>query len=266
MLIKRDSKIEDWLFDEIRDEWGKEREGIHLSDLLTPRQAYWRNKKPQKATNDEIMYWASGKGHEGALFSSAGYQHGEAKQWNGIWYTPDLFETMPIELKTRRRGLAEEGKEAEEYEHYLKQLKGYCAVENKKQGWLWVWCLVQKQDNFTTKPELACYRVEWTDLELDMERGRLSQTHTALIKAINDNDWTHLQVCPQWMCGKVKTEVIQKPHCITCKKDFETQKGIEKHILTKSGKGHKTKDGIFKPYYEPRCKWIDDCKPFDKEV
>jgi len=263
MNITRDIKIEDWLFDEIRDEWGKERKGLHLSDLLTPRQAYWKIKKPQKATNDEIMYWASGKGHEGALFGAAGYEHGKAKQWNGIWYTPDLFQTMPIELKTRRRGLAFEGKEADEYDHYLKQLKGYCAVEGTLQGWLWVWCLVQKQEDYTTKPELACYRVEWTEDELAREQERLLWTKTELEFAIDRNDISALPLCPQWMCGKVKTKVITKPHCLTCKKDFETQKNIEKHTTTKTGKGHETRNGVYKPIYEKRCKYFDDCMPFE---
>ena len=265
MEITRDSKIESWLFDEIRGEWSKERIGLHLTDLLTPRQAYWRIKKPQKATNDEIMYWASGKGHEGALFRSAGYEHGEAKQWNGIWYTPDLFQSMPIELKTRRKGLAFEGKEAEEYEHYLKQLKGYCAVEGRQQGWLWVWCLVQKQDDHTTKPELACYRVTFTNTELIDEQDRLIRTKLDLDDALLSNIHIHLPLCPQWMCGKITYETVTKPHCLICKKDFETQKGIEKHITTKTGKGHKIINGIYKPLYEKRCKWFADCVPF-KEV
>jgi hypothetical protein len=266
MQIKRDNSIEAWLFDEIRNEWGKEREGIHLSDLLTPRQAYWKRKKPMSANNDEIMYWASGKAHERAFLRASGYEHAESKQWEGIWYSMDFFRSFPTEIKTRRKNLAFEGKEADEYEHYLNQLRGYCAIENKKQGWLWVWCLVQKQDDYTTKPELACYTVEFTDEELEREREKLIWLRDNLIQSLSNDDYKSIHLCPKWMCGKVKQEIIEKPYCHTCKKEFETQWGIEKHINSKTGKGHDVKKAVIKEAYEPRCKWFDDCKPFEKEI
>jgi hypothetical protein len=260
MEIQRQPDIESWLFEEIRNEWSNEREGFHLSDTLAIKQAYWRKKKPMKATNDQIMYWASGVGHEGALLRIAGLEHGEAKQWNGIWYTPDVFRNFPIEIKTRRAWLAEEGKEKDTYEHYLLQLKRYCACENIKQGWLWVWCLVQKQDDYTTKPELACYRVEFTDEELSTEREYMTLLKGMFEAAIKLNNCVHLPNCPVWMCGKKNYITEQKPMCLTCKKEYATQKNIDKHLAGK-GKGHEIIPAKVRIEYEKKCQWFDDCKP-----
>ena len=120
MQIKRNPSIEEWLFNEIRTNWGKEaRQGIHLSDLLAPRKAYWQRVKPMYPSDLEIQYWLTGMGHENALSHASGYEHASEREWNGIFYTPDFFHNFPAELKTRRRNLAEEGKEEEVYEHYL---------------------------------------------------------------------------------------------------------------------------------------------------
>src|SRR3972149_8434106 len=250
MQIRRNPEIEQWLFDEIRRNWGKEpREGIHLSDLLTPRKAYWQRIKPLYPTDKEIMYWLTGQGHEKVMEASSGYSHAETKEWNGILYTPDFFFNFPNELKTRRRNLAEEGKEAETYDYYLQQLKGYCACENKTHAWLHVWALVEKQEDRTTKPELGCYEIDFTEEELDLERIRLSLTKDKLIFAYNSKSHKELPLCPSWMCGKESRIMVVKPHCLICKKDFETEWGINKHINSKTGNGHEVTRGEYRTDY-----------------
>lgn len=262
MKISRDEATEKWLFDEIRTNMGKEaREHIHLSDCLAPRKAFWQRVKPLPLTDDEIMYFSTGRGHEDVLLYISGYSHGKAKQWEGIWYTPDLFMNFPVEIKTRRRNLAEPGKEAEVYDYYLKQLKGYCAVENIQQGWLFVWCLVQKQEDKKTKPEMACYTIEFEPVELQFERERLLDTKIAIEGSIAGKDHSMIPQCPEWMCGQVNNIMIEKPACLTCKKEFDAEWRIKKHVESKTGKDHETKPGVYRQEYEKRCKWFDDCKP-----
>jgi hypothetical protein len=262
MQIRRNPEIEQWLFDEIRNNWGKEaREGIHLSDLLSPRKAYWQRIKPMAPTDLEIQYWLTGRGHEGVLSRASGYDHAEQREWNGILYTPDYFHNFPAELKTRRRNLAEEGKETEVYDYYLLQLKGYCAVENKTHGWLHVWSLVEKQEDGTTKPEIGCYEIDFTPWELEEERARLLFVRAELRNSLEVKDHRALPLCPAWMSGKESRIMIKKPHCETCKKDFETEWGINKHINSKTGNGHTVTQPEYKTEYIKLCKWFDDCKP-----
>jgi hypothetical protein len=261
MEIKRNPSIEQWAVEEVRNVWGTGiREGIHLSDLLAPRKAYWQRIKPMKPTIKEISYWTSGSAIEDKFLRAIDYQHGEVKQWGGIWYTPDTFFNFPAEIKSRRRGLAEEGKEAEYYEHYLKQLKGYCAVENKQKGWLIVLSLLEKQDNNKTAPEWAYYDVLFTPEELEEERGRLISTKEALGNALRESNHTGLPLCPSWMCGRTLKIMEQKPHCNTCKKDFETEWGSEKHTSSKTGKGHEMIPPVYREEYEKDCKYWDDCR------
>jgi len=265
MEIKRNPSIEEWAIGEVVNVWGKEtREGIHLSDLLSPRKKYWATVMPMKPTIKEISYWTSGNAIEQKFLRAIGYSHGTMKEWNGIYYTPDTFFNFPAEIKSRRRGLAEEGKEGEYYEHYLKQLLGYCAIENKQKGWLIILSLLEKQDNNKTAPEWAYYDVLFTQEELEAERERLIKTKEALGNALRIKDHRSLPLCPVWMCGRVLKIMEQKPICETCGKTFETEWGSEKHLSSKTGMGHNIIPAVFREEYEKECKWFDHCIPFGK--
>lgn len=261
MEIKRNPSIEEWAMLEICNNWGTDtREGIHISDLLAPRKKYWQTIKPMKSTLKEISYWTSGNAVEDKFLRAIGYKKGESKQWEGIWYTPDTFlGNIPAELKSRRRGLAKEGEEAQTYDHYLKQLKGYCAVENKQKGWLIVLSLAEKQDNNKTMPEWRYYDVMFTHEELEEERGRLIQTKTRVECALDMKDHTILPPCPLWMCGKTLKIMEMKPYCKTCSKTFEGSWGAEKHLSSKTGNGHEMIPPAYREEYEKECKYWDQC-------
>jgi hypothetical protein len=263
MQIDRNKSIEEWAISEIVNNWGKDtREGIHLTDLLTPRKKYWGIVKPLKATIEEISYFTSGSAIEYRILSAMGYKKGETKEWNGIKYSVDSFMgNIPAEIKTRRRLLAEEGKEAEVYEHYLNQLKGYCAIEDKPKGWLIVLSLLEKQeDKNKTAPEWAFYDVMFTPVELEEERGRLLRIKREIEEALQKRDHSDLPLCPIWMCRRILKIMVKKPYCKNCSREFETEWGINKHVQSRSGQGHE----IVMPEYEEKiekiCKWYDDCQ------
>jgi hypothetical protein len=264
MEIKRDELIEDFLLTEIQRNLGDGvRDGMHFSDLLSMKQAYWRSILPMKATKAEAMYWLTGNAHETLFLHLSDLKHGKSKQWNGIWYTPDVFFNFPVELKTTRRGfIPKEGNEAKIYEHYLKQLRMYCAAENTKQSWLVVWFLVMMDENRRqTKPDYFCYRVEFTDEELEATRQQMLDSSALLKAALNEKDPTHLPDCEQWMCYKEQRNMVEKPFCLTCNKEFQVEWGIKKHVESKTGKGHEVRHAKFEIIKEPRCKYSKDCKP-----
>ncbi len=211
MEINRLPEVERQIFNEIREKFGKGREGVHLTDLLTPRKKFWGTVAPLPPTDDEIMYWLTGKGHENVFIRVSGYEHLAVGEWKGLKYTPDTFhrkvakiETSdsggfqrvvgeedlsgPVEIKTRRAAPAEPGKEAERYDHYLAQLVGYCAIKGSKRGYLFVWCLTSPDKNAgwkSTKPEMFVYEVLFTEEELMAERMRLGQVQVALLESLH---------------------------------------------------------------------------------
>lgn len=267
MIIQKDESIQKWAIEEIQTAWGRNsREGIHLSDLLTPRKKFWQDTEPQPSQFRDICIWMGGNAFEVKFLKALGIQHGEAKEWNGIYYTPDIFFNFPCELKSRRRNLAEEGKEEEDYAWYLQQLKGYCAVEGKKQGWLIVLSFVQNTDTFRTEPEIRFYRVEYTAEELEEEKQRLLTVSGWLKQSLNEGDYRILPDCPEWMCRKKITTITKKPHCLTCKKDFETEWGINRHVESKTGKGHEVTMPEYQTAYEPVCVYYLKCKGFVEEA
>jgi hypothetical protein len=259
MEIKRNTEMEKKLLQEIAINLSKPREGIHLSDLLCPRKAYMSKTLPKIVTSEESMYFLTGKGHEDVYHHASGYRKVATKEWEGIFYSIDLYYDAPCELKTRRWGLAETGKEEEEYGHYLLQLRGYCAVENTTKGYLQAWCLVDKR-NANQKPELGVYEVYFTEQELEAERNRLIQMRNALIFALDFSDPSDLPLCPEWMCGKKHNVMVTKPYCHTCSREFQTDYGLDKHVNAKTGKGHSVSFATYKEVFEPRCKWIVECR------
>jgi hypothetical protein len=269
MKIVRDESIEEWALEEAQTNWGKEaREGIHLTDLLTPKLAFFRKTKPQYPTKKELLYWTAGRGHEQAFLDSIGYQHGETKEWNGILYTPDVFLNFPIEFKTRRRMLAKEGNEAETYDWYINQLRGYCAMEDKTQGWLGVLCLVQpmKEDVFKTEPELAFYRVNFDVEELANERNRLSEIKRFFNLALQTNDHSALPDCPKWMCYQESNNIIAKAKCLTCDKVYTQTWRLPKHLNSPKGKGHNYTEAVIEKIQNPKCKYFNDCMPVERRI
>lgn len=262
MHIVRDASIEQWIHTETCNNWGKgERDGIHLSDLLAPRKAYFQKIDPKHPTFHEVCYWMSGNAVEDKFLGAIGYEHGEQREWNGILYTPDMFLSFPAELKSRRRGLAKVGEEVDTYDHYLRQLRGYCAIVDSTQGWLLVLSLVEKQADHTTKPELAAYRIEFTQEELSVERTNLLVLRDKLLWTIQRNGlpdiYLSLPECPSWMCGRKTYEVIEKPACRDCgMKEFASEANIKKHAVLKK---HEIVPGKYKEVYEVSCKWFYQC-------
>jgi hypothetical protein len=257
MLIVRDSSIEKFVLDSIRTLWGKTpRTGIHLSDLISPRRAYWERVKPLPATDKEIQYWLIGRGHEEALHEASGFRHGVEQEVEGIVFTPDFFHNFPDESKTRRGYLAKPGEETIKYDYYLKQLRGYCALTGSSQGWLRVWSLMEKQDDFSTAPEFAAYRVEFTIGELTKELQNLIVTRASLVEALRQGNHKLLSQCPEWMCGKVQRKTTIKSFCQDCNKDFTFP---ERHL--KSKPHHSIAPAEYSYTYRKDCKWFVDCQP-----
>lgn len=263
MKIYKDVQLLDTIISKIKENWGDGgRDGIHASDLLSPRKAYFQKTHPLPPTMKEIMYFLSGLAIETGLSQLLGVGHAPSKSFNGIAYTPDFYIDGITELKSRRSYIPEEGKEESVYGHYISQIVKYVAYEGKNSGNLVVFALNERvDDGKKTEPQLVAYRLEFNEDELDEARESSIRMRDLLVEALEIQDHTILPQCPSWMCGRQLKTVTKKPFCHTCSKEFETDWGINKHIDSKGKSNHVITRAEYRYDFEAECKYYELCKP-----
>jgi hypothetical protein len=252
---------------------------VHLSDTLSPRQAVWKRLLPQPVTRREANLFMTGRGFEFDLSRRTTLLPGASRFIEGISCRPDFMEWPghwdgPIEVKWRRANLAAQGEEETEYENYLEQLVGYCALltydtvthKTHDRGLLIVATPRQGQkyndDLAPTEPTIHVYEAVFTAEELAKTIQVLRQRRDAISAALERRDASLVtQLCYEWLCGSRRKEVVKKPFCVTCDKEFATEYGIEKHLGAKTGAGHDARHEEVVWHYEPRCKWYSFCQP-----
>lgn len=151
--VQRHEDVESWFFGVARKHLTRgPRRGIHVSDLLTPRKAYWARVQPKPPTNREVIFFLAGRGHEEVFVALAGLSgyHKSRGEWlgppdspykagDGIRYEIDVLtrqdgtgQEIPIEIKTNRRPtIPGPEKVLEEYSIAVDQLGMYTAVRNE---------------------------------------------------------------------------------------------------------------------------------------
>lgn len=270
------------LLTQMRNSFGLNvRDGIHLSDLLNPRRSYWARVLPMPPTDDEVLYWTAGRGHEDALGRIAGLdstpqQFYAVEGGEAISYRPDFtWQGLKAEFKTRRANLAQEGEETVVYDSYLDQILGYCSIENERRATLIVFSLLEGRSNDPlrpTHPEIRVYDVEFTQQELDnkreelltrradFERELVAHSMEQLAAAAGDRlariERSAQALCKAWMCGK-PTKVVDEPEfCRTCNKAITHRPGAlrNSHDVT-------PKQAHWE--YVARCKYYGFCRPQD---
>jgi len=213
MKITRQAKYERWLLDKVKT-WLQAQPrnpGIHVSDLLYPRKAYWKRIDPKPMTDAEAGYFIAGQGHHFILEAviegskKVGKADAGSHEWEGIYYSPDIRTPHPQEIKTTRSRTGpntetERGYRAK-YEHYLEQLKAYMAIENDPKGSLVVFYLNMEVGDGTkrTTPTFRWYDVTLTPAELGETRDKLLDTKKLIEHAVKRKDPKNLPVCPEWM-------------------------------------------------------------------
>lgn len=251
---------------------------VHLSDLLQPRQAIWKRMLPLPPTRKDVNLWMTGRGFEFEVSRRTSLRAGVSRVIDGISMRPDFMEWPghwdgPIEMKWRRANLAEQGKETEDYDSYLDQLAGYCALltfdqvthKTHDRGLLIVGTPRQGQkyhdDLAPTEPVIHVYEVVFTSDELAKSVQVLRQRRDAFTAALERRDASQADLCASYLCGKRRKEVIKKPWCVTCQREFDTEYGIDKHSKAKTGRGHEIQHEVVVWHFEPRCQWYTFCAP-----
>lgn len=228
LTVERNKKAEGNLIDKSRiwlEKDSKDRTGIHASDLLDPRKAYYDKVRPQPLSNRMVGLFFVGKvlhafflsaltGETGTNWKSDGGSTVDKEL--GFSYSPDWCKDgIPGELKTSR------GKYEMSTSNlglYLEQLMIYMVGKKSEDGRLVVLMLslpAPRGEGWGTYPQYRAYNVHVSKADLAKYKTQLVATRKLLEKALKTNsrkDISRLPVCRQFKCGK-----SQCPHYEVCK-------------------------------------------------
>ncbi len=147
VTVNRNRKVENDLL-ELGSEWLNRAErspGIHASDILEPRLAYWRRKVPKDLPDRLVTRFLIGKvlhaivlkTVEGAPFTYKTDEGSFTCKELGIEYSPDKIHKNKIrELKTTRS--QKEPKTVEDLKTYIDQIEIYMACTNQTEAQIWI--------------------------------------------------------------------------------------------------------------------------------
>jgi len=140
--MSQDKTIETRVLERLRMEYTKQREGIHVSDLvLCMRQASFRKVKPVSPTVKQLGYFLDGARRHEALQSLYGEGVAEKKgEFDGIQYSIDMYDGFPIEFKTTKARVAVN-------EHWIRQLIYYMLATGSRTGILQVQRIMPSKDD-----------------------------------------------------------------------------------------------------------------------
>lgn len=214
--INRSPKSEAALVEKCRT-WltqDERKEGVHASDLLDPRQAFFKRKHKPPLTDRLVNMFIVGKfGHIIVLSAVDGVKginlaSDEGSVWDEdlqIWYSADkTIAGVPRELKTTRSFF--EAKTHKDLALYTEQLLIYMAARKSLVGQLWVLYLNLKDEEGKTAPAWRAFTVKVSPEDLEGYRQQIKDTRAALLDAIGEDDPHRLPLCRKFKCGKKNCE------------------------------------------------------------
>lgn len=181
--------------------------GIHASDLLDPRQAYWRTVAPKPLSDRMVTTFMIGKVLHAIILSAVGKtefgmtdEGPRESESLGIIYSPDLFNKEPIEIKTSRSFY--EPKSLNDLGMYCEQLLIYMAATESTRGHLWVLYLNLRDETGRTSPEFRAYTIELPKEDLKVYAERCAEISATLKRALERKDPHLLPLCREWKCSE----------------------------------------------------------------
>ena len=202
--IEKNAAQAEAIVSHVRDYLSRPRKGIHVSDLLFPRRAYFSRKHPEiELTEEEVGRFIAGRGHHQiiqAMTTSPEFREVSVER-SGISGHIDIYKELPVEIKTTRA--MKVATKDELSPHYIEQLGMYCALVNINRGQLLLLHLgIREVGKHGMTPKLVVYDVSFHDLDA-IKREMLGRK-IALEKALAEDDPKSLAPCPEWMCDGCK--------------------------------------------------------------
>jgi len=186
--------------------------GIHASDLLDPRKAYWNRKNKQPFTDGTILTFFIGKILHSFILSATENKIGvdwasdtgsKTSELLGIDYSVDsMYGGLPREVKTSRKPFLRENDLLEELRNYIEQLVIYLVAEGKTTGSLWILFTGLKGPDGKTQPTYHVYDITITESSSKILATKMIGIREALEKALKTNDPSALPLCREWLCKR----------------------------------------------------------------
>jgi hypothetical protein len=188
-----------------------DRTGIHATDLLDPRIAFFKKQNPSGVPDRLVNVFIVGQiAHaiiEVIKGSSGDYTKPDAgtRLFDELHYSPDFlnYKGEPDEIKTTRSFYLPKVAylpDDDTYHMYLEQLLIYMAAEDKTVGRLTLLYLNSKDETGRTAPQFYVWKIETTPEALEALRGVIKKTMGQLNVAIEKKDHNLLPLCRAWKC------------------------------------------------------------------
>lgn len=210
LTVERDRELEDEIQRRVLAEvsGGHRAPGLHASDLLDPRQAYYRHTDPKPLTDRLANIFGIGRiGHSWFESLLDGNEVDLKKtdtggKWDdeiGITYSVDaLHEGDPLEFKTTRS--LYEARGISDIEGYLRQLAIYMCCLGTNKGRLVKLLINLKDESGSTAPAWRAYTVTMSEADRRELKAQLAQVAADLRAAIRRGDPSQLPLCEFWKC------------------------------------------------------------------
>jgi hypothetical protein len=222
-LVVTRSRAKERVLNEQMRAWveGAERApGVHASDILDPRLAYWRRKQPRPLPARLVWMFATGRIlHELWYSARRGLRHlvsdgGPRRSEDlGITFSPDDCEVIdgrPVEWKTTRSFYAPTT--LRDLRVYVEQLLVYMAALDVRTGDLPVLYLnLRDPETRRTEPQVRVFELRVAQHDLDALKTEIRETARALQDALARGDHTALPLCREWKCGRDRCDYFD--HC-----------------------------------------------------
>jgi hypothetical protein len=190
-----------------------ERDGIHASDLIDPRLAYFKRLKPAPLPDRLINMFLVGQAlHAIVLCVMAGETDytrppdGGTRHFEGLQYSPDMMQLNgePNEIKTTRSFYLPDKAylpDDKTMHRYFEQLMIYMAAEDKITGHLTMLYLNNKdRETNRTTPIVVVFDIKTTQEALEAFRKQMLSVKDALAQALEAKDHRTLPLCRPFMC------------------------------------------------------------------
>jgi hypothetical protein len=182
------------------------RAGIHASDIVHPRLAYWKRLAPKPLGTRLAWMFGVGRTLHSLILESKGKSGTDAGSMHeeelGIHFSPDDINEAgePVEIKTTRSFFPP--KKLRDVDTYSEQLWIYMACLKQLVGHLHILYLnLKDQDTGRSAPHLYCLTETWTEEDLAAKRAEIRSRVIELETALEKKKPKQLALCPQWMCG-----------------------------------------------------------------
>jgi len=198
------------LYQALQEEYGQEREGIHVSDLIyCPRKTCFQKLKPLPITNLQLNFFTSGKAIHAALQSLVKKYPNRFTIEKEIWFEDivahvDIFdeiEGIPIEAKSARVKAMLTPKA-----HNLTQLRVYMSITDSDKGIILYQCLMNFDDNPFVEFEHTMTKAERVEtlnkLAVDAEllKAGIAAKDPSIVRHIAYDENFRDKIGGNWLC------------------------------------------------------------------